>query len=50
MNYNELIYFFEWHSGLGGYDMLLNGPDEALNFRDMLFLDTQFRFIPGAVN
>ena len=27
---------FERNGGSGVYDALLNGPDEALNFRDML--------------
>ena len=35
MHYHELGYFFEWHGGSGGSDALPNGPDEALNFRDM---------------
>ena len=36
MHYHELGYLFEWHGGSGGSDALLNGKDEALNFRDML--------------
>ena len=36
MHYHELGYSFEWHGGSGGYDALLNGPDEALNLSDML--------------
>ena len=35
MHYNKIGYPFERHGGLGGSDALLNGPDEALNFRDM---------------
>ena len=35
MHYHELGYLFERHGGSGGYDALLIGPDEALNFRDM---------------
>ena len=37
MHYHKLGYSFERHGGLGGSDALLNGPDEALNFRDMYF-------------
>ena len=37
MHYHELGYLFERNGGLGGYDALLKSPDEALNFRDMLF-------------
>ena len=36
MHYNKLGYPFERHDGSGGSDALLNGLDEALNFRDML--------------
>ena len=36
MHYHELGYWFERHGGSIGYGALLNGPDEALNFRDML--------------
>ena len=36
MHYHELGYLFERHGGSGGSDALLNGPYEALNFRDML--------------
>ena len=36
MHHNKIGYSFEWHSGLGGSDALLNGPYEALNFRDIL--------------
>ena len=36
MHYHELVYSFERHGGSGGSDVLLNGPDEALNLRDML--------------
>ena len=35
MHYHKLGYPFERHGGSGGSDALLNGPDEALNFRDM---------------
>ena len=49
MHYHELGYLFELHGGSGGSDALLNGPDEALNFRDMLLLDAQFRFMTRAV-
>ena len=35
MNYHKLGYSFGQNGGLGGSDALLNGPDEALNFRDM---------------
>ena len=35
MRYHKIGYPFERHGGSGGYDTLLNGPDEALNFRDM---------------
>ena len=35
MHYHRLRYPFERHGGSGGSDALLNGPDEALNFRDM---------------
>ena len=35
MHYHKLGYSFELHGGLGGSDVLLNGPDEALNFSDM---------------
>ena len=38
MHYNELGYLFERNGGLGGSNALLNGPDEALNFRDRLIL------------
>ena len=37
MYYYKLGYSFERHGGSGRSDALLNGPDEALNFRDMLF-------------
>ena len=37
MHYHKLGYSFEWHGGSGGSDTFLNGPDEALNFRDMYF-------------
>ena len=33
--YHKLVYSFEQHGGSGGPDALLNGPNEALNFRDM---------------
>ena len=36
MHYNELGYSFERNGGSGGSDALLNGPYEAINFRDML--------------
>ena len=36
MHYHELGYSFEQNGGSGGSDALLNGPDEELNFRDML--------------
>ena len=36
MHYHKLGYPFERHGGSGGSDALLNGPDEALNSRDML--------------
>ena len=36
MHYHELGYPFERHGGSGRSDALLNGLDEALNFRDML--------------
>ena len=36
MHYLKLGYPFERNGGSGGSDALLNGPDEALNFRDML--------------
>ena len=49
MHYHKLRYLIEEHSGPGGSDALLNGPDEVLNFRDMLFLDAQFRFMPISV-
>ena len=35
MHYHKLGYPFERRGGSGGYDALLNGPDETLNFRDM---------------
>ena len=35
MHYHELGYSFERYGGSGGSDALLNGLDEALNFRDM---------------
>ena len=38
MHYHKLEYLFERHGGSDGYDALLNGPDEALNFRDTLLL------------
>ena len=38
MHYHEFVYQFEWHGGSGGSNALLNGPDEALNFRDALIL------------
>ena len=37
MHYHELGYSFERHDGSGGSDMLLDNPDEAFNFRGMLF-------------
>ena len=37
MHYHELGYSFEWHGVSVGSDVLLNGPDEAINFRDMFF-------------
>ena len=37
MHYHDLRYSVERHGGSGGSDTLLNGPDEALNFRDMFF-------------
>ena len=49
MHYHDLGYLFEQNGGLGGYGALLKSPDEALNFRDMLFIDAQFRFMPGVV-
>ena len=36
MHFHKIGYLFERHGGSGGSDALLNGPDEALNFRDML--------------
>ena len=36
MHYHELGYLFGRHGGSGRSDALLNGPDEAFNFRDML--------------
>ena len=36
MHYNKLGYPFERHGDSGRSDALLNGPDEAINFRDML--------------
>ena len=41
MHYHNLIYPFGWHGGSGGSNMLINGLDEALNFRYMFL----FRFI-----
>ena len=38
MHYHELGYLFERHGGLGGSDALLNGPDGALNFKEMFLL------------
>ena len=35
MNNHEIGYSFEQHGGLDRSDKLLNGPDEALNFKDM---------------
>ena len=35
MHYHKLGYSFERHGGSVGSDALCNGPDEALNFRDM---------------
>ena len=39
---HELGYLFERHGGLGRSDALLNGLDEALNFRDMLLFMHSF--------
>ena len=36
MHYHNIGYLFERHGDLGGSDALLNGPDEALNSREML--------------
>ena len=36
MHYHKLGYSFERHGGSGRSDAPLNGPDEAINFRDML--------------
>ena len=33
MHYHKLGYLFEMHGGSGGYNALLNGPDEELNFK-----------------
>ena len=49
MQCNNIIYLVERNGGSGGSDTLLNGPDEALNFRDMFLLYEKFRFIPIAV-
>ena len=49
MYYHKIVYSFEQHGGSGGSGALLNGPYEALNFRDMLFLGAQFRFMPRVV-
>ena len=35
IHYHKLGYSFEWYGGSGGSDTLLNGLDEALNFRYM---------------
>ena len=35
MHHHKLGYPFKRNGGSGGSDALLNGPDEALNFRDM---------------
>ena len=35
MHYHKLGYSFEQHGGSGGSDALFDGPDEALNLRDM---------------
>ena len=37
MHFHKLIYPFERHGGSGRSDALLDGLDEELNFRDMLF-------------
>ena len=49
MHYHKLEYSFGRHGGLGGSDALLNGPDEALNFRDIFLFYERFRFIPRVV-
>ena len=36
MQYHKLGYSFARHGGSGGSDALLNGTDEALNFREIL--------------
>ena len=36
MHYYRLGHSLERHGGSGESDALLNGPDEALNFRDIL--------------
>ena len=36
MHYHKFRYSFERHGGSERSDTLLNGPDKALNFRDML--------------
>ena len=35
MHYHKIGYLFERHGGSGGSDLIHNGPDEALNFRDI---------------
>ena len=37
MHYYNHRYSFERNGGLGGSDVLLKGPNEALNLRDMFF-------------
>ena len=49
MHYHELGYAFEQHGGSGRSHALLNGPDEALNFRNMFLFECTFRFMPRAV-
>ena len=37
MHYYNHRYSFERNGGLGGSDVLLKGPNEALNLREMFF-------------
>ena len=50
MHYHKIRYSFDYHGGLGGYDALLNGPDENAQIQGHTKnLDSNFRFIPRTV-
>ena len=50
MHYHKLRYSFEQHGGSGGYDALLNDPDETLNLRDMFLFICTFQVYTQSIN